>query len=138
MTEVMEFPPLDSYVYMLGVCDGAYPVKVGYSTKPKERLSSIRHGFLPDNIDKDDLSLIYCTPGGLGLERVIHTELKKQRVPNTNEWFRLGPMKIALGLVVDITCRYNRRYDLDEPWHPENWVDRMEDKGYILPEKRVP
>lgn len=76
-----EWPSEAGYVYFIqsGASDG--PVKIGWTRKPRTRLSALRTG------NPEPLTLLAAVPGSKAMERRLHRELSYYRIRRTGEWF---------------------------------------------------
>jgi hypothetical protein len=101
------------YVYFIR-CEGTGLVKVGYSTKPQERLSDLQVG------SATKLTLLLTIPGPPGLEKTLHFQLEPYKT--RGEWYdlalaakharsefpteyRIGPRKVTIERISEIPGR---------------------------------
>ncbi len=78
----------DSWVYFIQAVDGG-PVKIGYSSNPRARLSSMQTG------RADQLRILALLPGGAETEVAMHHVFRKYRVRPRGEWFHPAPTILA-------------------------------------------
>lgn len=86
-------------IYVAGHTPIAGPIKIGYTGRPKRRVSSFRYnlGVWPEaaqlalknaGLEARDLRVLYSSPGDRTLERALHGRLATYQL--VGEWFLLG------------------------------------------------